>query len=447
MPTHLDHASLGSFVGGEMRPREKQSVLAHLLAGCRQCSSLVNAHSRLDTAIEHDEGPEEAVAIGRIMGVVRQREYQLAAERDDAPALLAELRPHPQPRRLTMVRNSRRFHRWGFCELVAKQCFEEVFSEPSEAVRLGEIAVAAADALDGREYGKTLVEDMRGRTLGYLANARRVMSDFRGSREAFQAAQLHLERGTGDPIERGDLLFFEATLCWAERRLSAAHRLLDRAIALYERAGDGHLVGRAMLQRSAVFERAGEAERAVTVIREALPLLDRERDPRLVQIARSSLIYCLNECGQHDEALALLEEARAGYSGSRDRILLLRLTWTEGRIELARDRLREAEAAFTAVRSAFIEEGIPIEVALVSMDLAMVYIRLGRTAEIKRLAVEMLTIFRSLHIQREMIAALMFFQKAVEMETVTVRLITELAAYLERSRRNPELKFEFQTNP
>ena len=45
------------------------------------------------------------------------------------------------------------------------------------------------------------------------------------------------------------------------------------------------------------------------------------------------------------------------------------------------------------------------DVALASMDLAVVYLRQGRTDEIKRLAVEMLTIFRSLHIHREAIAS------------------------------------------
>jgi tetratricopeptide (TPR) repeat protein len=442
MTLHLDDDRFGSFLAGAMTPSERRETLVHLLRGCRECGDLAARQARLLPDREDDLHPRPRLAMERILGVVREREFKLAMERAAAPALLAEVRPHPPARRLTLVRNSRRFQRWGFCEIMVQQSFEEVFNDTREAVSLAEVAVAAADALDQQEYGEALVEDMRGRARVYHANALRVVSDLSGSSETFRAAAQHLSRGTGDPIERGHLLYFESVLRYTERRLDDAHRLLDRAIALFEGVGDDHLVGRAILQKGRLLERGGNPDEAIRADRRALQLLDRNRDPRLVQIAEHSLVVDLNEAGRHEEALALLVKLRATYRGSHDRILLLRLTWTEGKIELARGRLAEAGSAFVKVRSAFIEEGIPIEVALASLDLAIVYHHQRRTTEMKQLAAEMLAIFCSLRIQREAIAALLTFQKAVEMEAVTLGLIAELAAYLERSRRNPDLRFE-----
>ena len=52
----------------------------------------------------------------------------------------------------------------------------------------------------------------------------------------------------------------------------------------------------------------------------------------------------------------------------------------------------------------------------------------------------MIPIFRSRDIHRETLAALLAFQKAAEMEGVTVGLIREVSGYLKESRGTPSLR-------
>jgi hypothetical protein len=66
-------------------------------------------------------------------------------------------------------------------------------------------------------------------------------------------------------------------------------------------------------------------------------------------------------------------------------------------------------------------------------------------AELKQLAGQMLTIFHALRINREAIAALVLFQKAVEVERVTLGLMRDLAAYLKNSRNDSRLPFRPST--
>ena len=76
-------------------------------------------------------------------------------------------------------------------------------------------------------------------------------------------------------------------------------------------------------------------------------------------------------------------------------------------------------AAFVQMRDGFLQEGLGYDAVIVSMDLALLYLRQGRTAELKTLAREMLPIFRSQDVHREAVAALVLFQEAIREEQIT----------------------------
>ena len=93
------------------------------------------------------------------------------------------------------------------------------------------------------------------------------------------------------------------------------------------------------------------------------------------------------------------------------------------------------------MREGFLQEGSGYDAAIVSMDLALLYLRQGRPAELKALAKEMLPIFRSQDIHRETVAALVLFQEAAREEQVTAAFVRELIAYLDAARHDPALRF------
>ncbi|HSK77829.1 MAG TPA: hypothetical protein VLQ45_15360, partial [Thermoanaerobaculia bacterium] len=125
-----------------------------------------------------------------------------------------------------------------------------------------------------------------------------------------------------------------------------------------------------------------------------------------------------------------------------DRMHLVRLRWLEGKIARELGRLAEAEGALREARDAFVERGIGFDAALVSLDLAMVYALRGESGKVKRLAAEMVPIFESRDVHQEAIAALLIFKEAAEAERISLGLLGRIAAYLERARRNPEMRFE-----
>ena len=85
---------------------------------------------------------------------------------------------------------------------------------------------------------------------------------------------------------------------------------------------------------------------------------------------------------------------------------------------------------------------MPFDQALVSLDLASVYLVRERFGQLLELAGEMLAVFRALEIDREVIAALFFLQEAVRARSVSLALLGELGTYLKRVQRQPGLVFQ-----
>ena len=121
---------------------------------------------------------------------------------------------------------------------------------------------------------------------------------------------------------------------------------------------------------------------------------------------------------------------------------LLRLLWPEARIAASLGETRTAVEIFQRLRREFAHRGIAYDAALVTLELTALYAQEGRTAEVRRLSVEMVRIFRAQKVPREALAALLFFQKAAEHERVTATLAREVAAFLEQARTDPGLRFD-----
>ena len=71
-------------------------------------------------------------------------------------------------------------------------------------------------------------------------------------------------------------------------------------------------------------------------------------------------------------------------------------------------------------------------VALVSLDLALLFSQEGRIEEMKQLSAELLAVFSSQEVHREAVAALVLVQRACEEERINTELIGRLATLLQR---------------
>ena len=87
-----------------------------------------------------------------------------------------------------------------------------------------------------------------------------------------------------------------------------------------------------------------------------------------------------------------------------------------------------AEQLFHEALASYEEVGLPAYVALVSIDLAILYLRAGRNAEIAPLIEGTIGAFRSFGFQREVIGTLLVVHEALKKSQLTEALLRTAGA-------------------
>lgn len=241
---------------GDLDPRESRRLLTHLVRGCGRCQEITAELWKIGSG-EPVSGRlssrfEQAEAVDRVLARVRQAHADLETERAGARRLFAELDSGSHGQRLLQVQariqEDPRLNTRGFCDVLLQESQERRSGEPRQAEELARLAVEASLRIAPAEsQPQPLLEDLRSRAWGAVADARCIAADFQGAEEALRQAEAHRVRGTGEPLEKARLLDVEAGLRGAQGRSHEAARLLRRTIAIYRRAGQPDLVERALV--------------------------------------------------------------------------------------------------------------------------------------------------------------------------------------------------------
>lgn len=422
---------------------EQEGLIDHLTRceSCRRRMQALRERRRSAKVLGWPIDPYAEV-MDRSLPEVNAHGHALAHERAQAPALFVELTAYAVTQRGLIVRNDPRFRTWGLFELLVERALELAVRDSGYAEELGLLALRLSDQLDPVIYDVQLIDDYRGRAWAHIGNARRIRSDLRGAEEAFENADAHLKKGSMEAVERAIFLDFKASLRRDQRRFDEAMRLLHRAVSIFLQHGHRHRAGRSLVNLATTRNHSGNPEQAIPILQQALELIDPEQEPRLLLCTRHNLIDYLASSGRYLEAQGLYRETRPLYRDFPDPWVQNRRKWVRGKIASGLGQPRLAESLFLAARDGFVEEGVPYDTSLVSLELATLYAGQGRTQDLRRLAEEMLPIFSSLQIHREALAALAFLKQAIETEQASLDVVTGVATYLRKARHDPGLRFE-----
>ncbi|HSS77848.1 MAG TPA: hypothetical protein VLV54_14030, partial [Thermoanaerobaculia bacterium] len=356
--------------------------------------------------------------------------------RQDAELLWSRLLPRSPAERRLLVEKGMRFRTWALMERVAAESVAKAPNHPREALELAELALLIAEKVRGDRLWR---ERLAGYAWLFIGNARRACNNLPGSDEAIARARKLFEAGAAsDPgfLNEAWLPWIESSLRRGQRRFSEALKRIDEALALDQ----GELRGKILISKANLHDALGNTGASTAALFEAAPLIDPAREPRNAFGLRFNLTVDLCDLERFEEAEENLPEVRA-LAEKMGELDITRSVWLRAKVQAGLGRIDDARGTFEQVRRVFRQRELAFDYALVSLELALLHLGQGRTAEVRAMAEEMLTIFRTLKIEREPLAALQLFCDAARRETATADLARRVVKYLYRVQHDPELRF------
>jgi hypothetical protein len=161
-------------------------------------------------------------------------------------------------------------------------------------------------------------------------------------------------------------------------------------------------------------------------------------------MATHNRLWFLVDCGRCRQARADLWRQRrwmAAYQALGE-ISRVRVAYLEARINAGLGELDRAERALRSALDALAAEELRELRGLVSLELAVVWMRQGRLAEATTLAAESAASLLAIGLPREAQKALNVLLAALDAQSATAALVQEVVDFLRRVEHAPQARFE-----
>jgi tetratricopeptide (TPR) repeat protein len=318
---------------------------------------------------------------------------------------------------------------WRFIERLCHESEAVASGDAERALKLAELALRAAERAPGKGERRQKIESY---AWIFLGNARRVGGTLPGAEAALACAAELWGAWTGVtpiPLAAWRLPDRQASLNRHQGNFAEALKLHDKALTL----APPEAAGRVLLNKAFTLEQQGEPEQALAALQEAEERIDAAREPRHLFGVRFNRIVNLGHLKKFEEAAKRLPEVQTMAEAGGRPLDSVRVVWLQSKIAAGFGRRDEAEELLDRVRREFLGREIAYDTAVATLELAVLYLEDGQTAQVKEIAAELAPIFAAQRVARETLASVKLFLQAVEQETITAELAREWLQELRRA--------------
>lgn len=439
---HLTRELLMDLVTTDSLERLVPLIVAHLEELCPHCAKELSlAGLALDRAndspVDYEpsiraaleavetevlEKPVDSRSTGRLMALLGLPECDRCAEVRQEPAIYGRLE---------------------LAERLLKACRAKLPGHPSEILALTILArCILRHTPDGPAPEPQIARETYALAMAYHGNALKILGQLNEAASLFGDARYCLYMsGSVDPLVEAEIDWLEGSLLLSQRHFRRAKQLLSRAAATTRDLGEFEEEGKTLLTLAIVERQLDNLDGSQELIYKAVECFETTKNDKLTACAWQNFSNVLCQARKFEEAREVVTKCRDPLEGSVDPLTLLRFLWVDGKIACGLGNESEGETIFQSIRTSFSTLSLPYDSALASLELAVLFLRQGRTAEVKQMVAEMVEVFDERDIHRETVASLMLFREAVELEQVSAASLREFAAYLERASRDPSHPF------
>lgn len=269
------------------------------------------------------------------------------------------------------------------------------------------------------------------RNEAHRANALRVAGDLPAAERLFGDVRRRLANAPlADSAVYAEVASLEASLRWDQARREEALTLLDQGVLIYQEVGEREGLARVLIQRASIAQQLERPDEALADLERARGLVDPQEQTFLYLFTVVGSAPILLDVERYEEAERVLLEAEEAFEAAIEPWWALRFRHFKGRAALGRGELERAEQLLEGAREGCADQQLPHDAAAISLDLALVYLHQGRTANVRRLCREIASIFQARGVDRGALASLALFQKATVVDAAALAQVAELRRYL-----------------
>jgi hypothetical protein len=427
--THVSREQLRSFLLSEGPRQEAMEVVLHLLTGCTVCQKLA---ARL---VAEMDARDEAYVTHFCLLIEDER--KAIQERRDAKEQWLQLQPLNKDQRKNVIRNRESFQTWGLFSRLNSCARIIVRDDPEQALEVAELSLFVAMHLEPEKYGKALIADAKLQAFIEIANAERVLEDFGSATDHLDAAATWLAEGTDDPMVKARLESVSASILIDVGSFEHAVQVLGEVAFINRQINDWHEFAKTKILQAAAYRHFDPVE-GYKAARLGLRSLDAsDRFTYLCGIR--NLIDCVNEAGEHGEALLLYQRHKREFETYDSHKMQFGICWLEARINKGialltgqRSYMESAASALLALELDYAEAGQWQEMALVQLDLVELYALTGKLSQSIATAVRAYEILKANNLHADTQQVWIYLQQAMREYVLTEGIVAQARRVLSR---------------
>ncbi len=358
-----------------------------------------------------------------------------AAECLKVEEIWAMLQEKTWPEQRELIRNRFVFSTPMFFHFVREKSIPEGRRDPKAGAHFALLAVDSLGITNNINDRECL--RLKAQGWAWVGNARALALDFPGAEEAFRLAEDHFPRVEGEDIIHAELYELKATFRWWQNRPAEALDLHRNALPTIRSTGTKKQIAEALLLRSAILVSLGDIEPGIPYLHEARQLVGELNEPYLEFAATYNLATAMAKLGQYHEARGIMPEVVKLADGRKSKGAHCHVHWLEGVISRGLGDMNSAELQLRTARQGFEELHCAGHVAIVTLDLAVLYAKQQRSTEAQQLTLEVIPILEGLHHCVEAMVCLGLLQEAIKTNDLQADLFLEIRERLEQARVNP----------
>lgn len=436
---HYDEEVLVSFVDSPDAMKQD----AHL-ASCATCRESLEAYRETaeilaDAAVWNEQQLSEAPNPATI-ATLRAFADRLGREEAEAEAVLAEMLRTSRESWLPQIEAHPEWRTVGMVRRLIKSVERAVQTMPPDAVELGRVATAIADAFDRATYDADVIDKTRGAAWRTYAYALHYSGDIVAALSAVETAEDALAGCLVADYDAARVAVVRAYVLRSLEETGAALEGVAKSAAVFDAHGDKAQSAIAAFAYAYVLLKEHQYRPALEIFQR---LLRETTDPNMPRLLHHNVGFCHRELGEFEPALQQYQIALEAFRETGSASLVARAEWNIAGVLLAAGRVKDAYPRLIAARETLASLGMHNEAALANLELAEVLLAQERYDEIDTLCGEVMRYYEGagLAYGRHAMAALAYMQEAARARKATVQLVRNVRYYVTRLPEQPNLLF------